>query len=131
MKKTNVTRMHVASRLLKIVPVLLCIFLLSSSNLAAQDFLPLDEAITVVKTTAKEMPADKKSTSTSTLDQQSIEESLQRVFYVEFLNQAKIALSTEDAYNNLEDKLHVNKLSEPRRTYVGNALQDLMDLITE
>jgi hypothetical protein len=131
MKKTIVTLVHVASRLSKIMPVLLCLFLLSSSNLAAQSYLPLDDAVKEVKSELVDMPQAPQLISTSSITQDQMEDMLRKLTYEQFLKEAKTSNSTEAVYEIMEGYLNTQKMEEPRKSVAENVLQDLQDLITE
>ena len=130
MKKTNVTQMHVASRLLKIVPVLLCIFLLSSANLAAQDFLPVEDAHQNVRLVVMDMPLGA-DVSTTASDETAMKNSLKRALYTSFIGVIMESNSTAKAYEEFEEALNLDKMPEQRRDAVDAVLEDLMDLITD
>ena len=133
MKKTNVTLVRIASGLSKIIPVLLCLFLLGSSDLAAQDFKSIADAKMAVKEALEEIPssasADISATSSSSMDDRAT-----AAVYNDFLVELdKPGSDVEESYNLVKEHVGIDSMkpTDPRRGIVGGAIDDLLDLITE
>jgi hypothetical protein len=132
MKKTNVTLARMMSGVAKMLPMLLCVFLLSSSNLAAQDYLPSDAAKQAVTQALEELPSPNAPKDISAAPQ-DLDDQLRSAVYTEFLSELEKTDSVEESYDHMEDVTGIDlmKPEDERYGLLSGALDDLLDLITQ
>ena len=104
---------------------------MSSSDLAAQNFKPLDDAKQAVKEALAELPASEQATPAGAMSEDRMVESMKKFSYNEFLKRLDGTGSVEDSYEEVEAMLNPSKQIEPRKSVAEEVLDDLLDLITE
>ena len=131
MKKTNVALLSSAARWLKMLPLLLGFALFCSSDLAAQVYLPADEAAVAVKQALEpiqsSLPSEPATQGLSHSEHQTI---ISWTYYTQFLEFLSEVGNTQQAMQRLDEAMPVSNQSQ-RKEFIQEARADLMDLITE
>ena len=133
MKKTNVAILSSAAKWLRILPLLLGLALLSSSDLAAQTYKSLEDATTSVKEALEPIQATYPTDAhvqqgqMSTNERQNLVTGQYLGLYLELLSETQ---DVEEAVDRLDEMAPDSPQSE-RGEYISEARDYLMDLITE
>jgi len=121
MKKTNVALLSSAARWLKMLPLLLGFALFCSSDLAAQVYLPADEASAAVKQALEPLQASlPQGAATQGLSQSQHQTVISWTYFTQFQKYLSETGQDMPATKDL-----------PRKPFIQEARADLMDLITE
>ena len=133
MKKTNVALFHSATRWVRYLPLLLCIIVFSSSDLAAQNYKTPGDAAEAVKGALEQVMGDLDATN-ARVDQVTTNSEKQDVFsfqyYSLFLDQLEDLNDTEEAMEAIDKMFHPVKMTA-RTALIETARDELTDLITD
>lgn len=132
MKKTNVANFSSAAKWLRFLPLLLGLALLSSSDLAAQNYKSLEDATASVKEALEPIQAQyMSSVSVNQSMSQSARQNLTTGHYYErYLGYLEDTQNVAQALARLDQVASPTKPSD-RQQYIQVAREALIDLITE
>jgi hypothetical protein len=132
MKKTNVAFFSIAAKMVRILPALLCFILLSSSDLVAQNYKSLDDAQISVKEALGDIESDviDLTASVNAGNPDDTRNVVKLRLFNRFLDTSIELHSVANAVDRMEPYLKWQRQAEPMKTYLREASEELMDLIT-